>query len=207
MKTKRNSKLTYLAILAGVLMVTSYGVRQINDLRSSAAPVRVTTRIDVPPPPPKTLLQSPYIRLVTQKETYGVSEKIPVDVYVHTDGEQILETGIIISFDPSLVSITHEDIEMTSVFATGQADVYDDRVDVYTFNTPQAGQDEVVLATERRVATLTFTPTHAGIAEFTLLQDPAIGAGSSITGQRAAPGESVVNLLKSVESVRVNITP
>lgn len=108
-------------------------------------------------PSPKTNLESPYVRLVTDKSSYGLNSSVPVDVYLNTQDKETVEVDLVIKYDADSLEIDPAKIELEDIYKTIKIDEKDNGILSFSlFIDPQIGHKPVVLSSEKKIATLNF---------------------------------------------------
>lgn len=185
---KRYYFVIFLLLIAGLLAVVSSG-NSTQDVRSRAR--------EMVPVPAKIETKPPYIRLVEGRSS---KDSVPVDVYVHTGGKPAAEVSIAISFDPSKLTLTKEDIVSVSlfpVFAVGR--VSPGRVEASFFSDVEAGQPLVQTSVEKPLARIMFQKKKGtkGMIEIHVMKE-----SSGLFTQEE--GTLPVNILQSVEDLTIS---
>lgn len=152
-----------IALMAGVILglgallvafTTFRGIRgRANAPRAAPTPLSIPTAV----PQPKTTLIAPYLRLVTLKEVISLEERVPVDVYLHTNDREVVEANVVVTYDQDVLELGAEDIKATDIFKA--VNVQEAEAGTATFSlfiTPTVGHQPVSLADEAKVATLNF---------------------------------------------------
>lgn len=154
-------------------------------------------------PSPKTDLTSPYIRLVTTKRQYGFAEMAPVEVYMETGGQEVMEAGIALSFDPDLLEISQEQIRVTDVFKVLDVESVEDGTVAFSlFVNPTVGHKPVVAEKEVKIATLNFKIKALEINEVEIGVTFEKGQTKSTTlVPYSTERGDIKNILESVEGV------
>lgn len=151
------------ALMVGVLVglgallvafTTFRGIRGRADTPKAApTPLSIPTAV----PQPKTTLTTPYLRLVTAKDAFKLEERVPIEVYLDTNGREVVEASVVVSYDSDVLEISAEDISVTEVFkAVNVQEVESGKVTFSLFITPTVGHQPVQLEKEAKIATLGF---------------------------------------------------
>ena len=157
-------------------------------------------------PPAKRTLKSPYLRLVTTKSDYGLQTEVPVDVYMSTGGEKIMEAQVELRFDPELVE-PGEDIEQTDVFKTIQINTEEAGIVSFSlFVTPQVGHQPITATDEVKIATVYFKTKalESDAVEITLETGGEASGLFRFTEDRSPQPE---NVLEDSEGVTFSVQP
>jgi hypothetical protein len=152
-------------------------------------------------------LSAPYIRLATDKKQYAVTDKVKIDVLMHTNGQAVVESTFAILYDETKLTLGSEDIKSSDIFKTIQVS-HDEKgkLLVSLFVLPQLGDTPVVLSNETKVATLTFTvsavePTST---EVKLLFEKGSPADSALIPP--SPDRNAQSILEAVDGADITIT-
>ncbi len=154
-------------------------------------------------PSPKTDLTPPYIRLVTGQRQYGFQEMAPIEVYLTTGGQEVMEADVSLSYDPDLLEISKENIRATDVFKVlGVESVGDGAVNFSLFVNPTVGHKAVVVEKETKIATLNFKTKalDKNEVEVGISFEKGQTGGTSLIPYSKERGE-FKNILESVEGV------
>ncbi len=194
----------FIGIGAGVI-----GVKLMRDTRSKASQLVSSPSpfVDVHPSP-ATDLTAPYIRLVTAKKKYGISDTIPVDVYLQTKGNQTVETDLLLTYDPKLLAIDETSVQSSDVFKTMSFEQQaKGQINLTLFNTSQAGHPAVVADTEVKIATLNFKAQATPDKEVKIAIDFKKGDTKKtlLVPYSVSRPEFVESILESVEGVSFEI--
>lgn len=154
-------------------------------------------------PSPKTDLIPPYIRLVTTKRQYGFQEMAPVEIYMETGDQEVMEADVALSFDPDLLEISQEYIRVTDVFKVLDVETVEEgTVDFSLFVNPTVGHKPVVAEKEIKIATLNFKikALEKNEVEIGVSFEKGQMKGTGLIPYTKERGE-IKNILESVEGV------
>lgn len=157
--------------------------------------------------PPPTNLEAPYIRLVSRKNTYGFSEKVPVEVYLNTAGKPTMEASLVVTYDPEVLGITDQDIEVTQIFKSAEVEVTKEGEIMMTlFVTSSVGHAPVSTNTDTKIATFNFKSltTEKADTEIDFIQN---GKSGTTLVSFSQSREDTKNILQNTEGVKLTITP
>lgn len=210
--TKEFSLMRIMAIVGvlGGLIIGLIAFQSYRDNRSRADIAKVTPSpfvFTTTVPSPRTVLSPSYIRLVSNKDVYGYDEVVPVDVYLDTNNEEVVELTVVLSYDAELFAIEPKDIIAAETFkAINVNEIGKDTLSFSLFVTPTVGHGAVQLSQETKVATLNFRSRvlESTEAEIGVLFDPDETSESSLIPANTSPGEAK-NILQSVEGVQIRI--
>lgn len=179
----------------------------VTETRSQAAE-EMQINIPTAVPAPKTVLTSPYLRLVQSKNIYSIGTKVPVDIFLNTENEHTVEAKMVISYDPSLLSLDQSDIQNLDIFPIMNVESQENGKIIFSlFNIDDAEYEPVMLQQEKPIATLMFNTLKISNipSEIKLEYGSNDELSSGLFGPRASDGSISPNLLQSVEGTAISI--
>ncbi len=160
-------------------------------------------------PSPLTSLEGAYVRLISTRTKFGLSDTISVDVYLSTKGSQVVELDLYILYDPKKIDIDEQGVKNTDVFKTMGVDVTEKgRLMVTLFNTLQVGHPSVDTKEEElKIATLQFKAQAVEDPKVEIKIDFKKGNAkkSLLVPYEVVRPEIVESILESVEGVTFEI--
>ncbi|RJR14777.1 hypothetical protein C4579_04115 [Candidatus Microgenomates bacterium] len=150
-------RLLVLAIGLFGIGATVMGALTVQNVRSKAAvPVVSPSPFVEIVPPPQTGLVAPFIRLVTMQSKYNLLSTVPVSVYMDTGDQEVSESTVQLAFDPNVLEISQDDIQLEPVFKSMEANIFDNIITITMFVNTELGYPSVQTQGEQKVATLFF---------------------------------------------------
>jgi hypothetical protein len=202
-----------IALIIGILGIPIVGItwlalQNTQDVRSKAAQEKVIS-IPTVVPAPHTLLDPPYIRLVSSPHTtYGAGDQLPVEIYAHTNGQPTVEARFVLTYDSSLLNLDTQGIQNSEVYPVINVESAVPGKTIFSvFVKEESGYTPVSLAKEQKIATLFFQVIGQGAkdTDITIVVNPAIDETTSISLFTVDRSNLPQNILKSSEGTTVTI--
>jgi len=150
---------TLVALVSG-LIVGSFAVFTSQELRSRAT-LSVSTPsplVEIKPSPPIDL-EAPYIRLVTNKQSYSKNDRVIVDIFVDTGNQPVMETDVVIVYDEKSLTLDESSVQNAPVFKSVQSDFSTkDQVKLSFFVTPSVGHKPIKTEGEVKIGSIVSFP-------------------------------------------------
>jgi hypothetical protein len=189
---RRNPNLWWTVLAAGALLaiVAAFVFNRQWDIRGKAA--------QETPGNPTASLPAPSLRL---KVLESSRERIDVGVYINTDGVPTAEADAVIAYDPNMLSLGQDDIELKELYRVKNVEhTADGMIELDMFVSDSIDNRFVSATSDTLVALLHFRPSvHGSATQITLRLD-----SSGIYPPRSEAG-GAVNILTSVEGVSFQI--
>lgn len=182
-----------LGIIVGVFVVLNQ-----RDVRGKAQGLPQ----ELPVLPATQELTPPFLRLGVAQTEFSLREKIPVGIYLHTGGLPVMESRIVVTYDPDIVEITADQIKLEPLFQTIQFETVErGKVVLVVFVNPTSDQKPVVADREMQIASLAFSPRELTTdTRLTIEQSELIEYSTTRV-------DEATNLLKSVSGIEIQIKP
>lgn len=182
-----------LGIVAGVFVVLNQ-----RDVRGKAQGMPQ----ELPVLPATQELTPPFLRLGVAQTEFSLREKIPVGIYLHSGGLPVMESRIVVTYDPDIVEITADQIKLEPVFHTIQVESIErGKIVLVLFINPTSDQQPIVADSEVRIASLAFSPREVTTGTQLNIEP------SELVEYSTTRADEVTNLLKSVAGIEIQIKP
>ncbi len=151
-------------------------------------------------------INPPYVRLVTDKNSFKVGDDIPVHILVNTGGEQTLESHFVIAFDQSVLNINPEDLQNNNIYPVKDIETIASGKAIFSlFAKNEAGYSPISLPLELEVATLHFHAIGSSKTTKIDLVVSQIDETTSIISSFPDPKIDETNILRATEGVSIII--
>ena len=202
-------RIIFLLALAVGVGVGVVALKELRDVRSRA--YIVTPKASPFTPrilPPVTNLSTPYVRLFTQKQKYGLNDVVPVEVYINTGSKESMVLTLVITYDGDSLEFDEKNIEQANLFKTidiGKSEK--GRLEITFFIVPQVGHKAIATNTDTQVAILPFKTNVLEKKEVRV--DLEFNRGSSektlLMPYSLERSDKLENLLQSVQGVLFDV--
>lgn len=195
------ARIALLFMLAVGIGVSLIGVSISNDLRSKATTTQPSpsplAEVVIPP----VNLPAPYIRLVAEKSTYQIGDKIAVGIFIDTAGKPVVEADVVFTYPLNVLEFD-KTIVKEDFFKSIQISGTEKEPLVSFFVTPTTGQEPVTTQGEIKIGTLSLkakVATESAKVDLSFDKNkPNLSALVLFAQSRADPIENILNTVGGV---------
>ncbi len=201
-------RIIVIAATIGAIVATVMALLDLRDLRSRA---QITQARPGPfASTPAFTLTPPFLALSSSKTTFGFREKVPVAIYLHTASKDTLAADVVVTYDPKILEITQNDIEIEDVYKSVAVESsVSGKLTLSFFIRPEIGHPAVKTGFPSKIATLTFkTKTlETNHSAINLEFDPNADVSTRLIPYAEVRPEKPANILETVAGVEISVVP